>query len=466
MDELCTLGATELARRIRAGEASSQEVVEAHLARIDEVNGYVNAVTVTLADTARAAAAAADAAPAEARSGALHGVPFTIKENIDCVGSPTTNGVPALANALPEADAPVVARMKAAGAIPLGRTNLPEMGARLDTDNPLRGRTRNPWHGGLTPGGSSGGEAAALAVGMTPFGLGNDIGGSLRNPAYCCGIAALKPTVGRVPYVTGLGPELGFAAHLVTEGPMARTVADLRAGLAILAGRHIDDPLSVDAPLEGPRPPAPRAALVKEIPGHTLPAATVAAIERAGRILAGQGWQVVEAQAPELDRVNDIWGKALTVGDFSDMKAVVRPALYDFLESMRRHFDGGAVANDLIHSERRRLRRLWSHFLTEHTVAIGPTWACLPWPIDSDLAPGAAGLRTFIDTVPFITPGNVLGLPAVALPMGVDGGLACGIQIYADLYREDLCLHAAELIEAQVDAPTPIDPVRDAAGSG
>ena len=463
MDELCTLSATELARRIRAGETSSREVVEAHLARIDEVNGYVNAVTVTLADTARVAAEAADAVPVAARSAALHGVPFTIKENIDCVGSPTTNGVPALANALPAADAPIVARMKAAGAIPLGRTNLPELGARLDTDNPLRGRTRNPWHGGLTPGGSSGGEAAALAVGMTPFGLGNDIGGSLRNPAYCCGIAALKPTVGRIPYVSSGGPDLGFSVHLLTDGPMARSVADLRAGLAIMAGRHIDDPLSVDAPLEGPRPERLRAALVKDIPGYTLPAATVREIDRAGRILAAKGWEVVEVEAPELDLVNDIWGKVLTVGGMEDMQPLVRPVVYEMLQSMRPRFRGNSTPNDLIHSERRRLRRVWSHFLTEHTVAIGPTWTCLPWPIDSDLGP--RGIDVLIDTVRFITPGNVLGLPAVALPTGVDGGLATGVQVYADLYREDLCLLAAELIESEVDAPAPIDPVYPAAGS-
>ena len=458
MNELCTKSATELAGMIRAGETSSREVVDTHLERIDKVNGYVNAVTVSLADTARAAADAADETPPAARSGAFHGVPFTIKENIDCVGSPTTQGLPALANALPEADAPIVARMKAAGAIPLGRTNLPELGARLDTDNPLRGRTRNPWNGALTPGGSSGGEAAALAVGMTPFGLGNDIGGSLRNPAYCCGIAALKPTVGRVPYVSSFGPDLGFSVHLLTDGPMARSVADLRAGLAVMAGRHIEDPLSVDAPLEGARPERPCAALVKAIPGYTLPSATLAEIDRAGRILAEQGWQVTEVEAPELDQVNDIWGKVLSVGGFEDAKPMLRPVVYEALEGMRAHFKGASTPNDWLHSERRRLRRVWSRFLTEHTVAIGPTWTCLPWPIDADLAPGT-GHNVLIDTVRFITPGNVLGLPAVALPMGVQGGLATGIQIYADLYREDLCLWAAELIEREVDAVTPIDPV-------
>ena len=272
MNELWRRTAGELAALIRSGEVSSREVVEAHLARIDEVNPTVNAVVNRLDGSALAGADAADAVPLAERTGPLHGVPFTIKENIDCVGSPTTHGVPAFANTLPARDAAIVDRMKKAGGIPLGRTNLPEMGSRLDTDNPLRGRTRNPWNGNLTPGGSSGGEAAALATGMTPFGLGNDIGGSLRNPAYCCGIASLKPTVGRIPLsAVNAGEYGGMANALLTDGPMTRSVADLRLGLSIMAGRDRRDPQSVDAPLTGPIPTRPRAALVTKIPGCELP---------------------------------------------------------------------------------------------------------------------------------------------------------------------------------------------------
>jgi amidase len=302
MTQLYQHTATELAALIRRREVSSREVVQAHLDRISEVNGHVNAITVVLAETALAAADAADGA--ESR-GPLHGVPFTIKENIDCVGSPTTNGIPAFAEAMPAVDAPIVARMKAAGAIPIGRTNMPEMGLRLSTDNPLRGRTRNPWHPSLTAGGSSGGEGAALATGMTPFGLGNDIGGSLRNPAYCCGIASLKPTQGRIPHAGSIEPlDAGMAVQaMLVEGPMARSVADLKLGLSILAGRDIRDPRSVDAPLDGPPMARPRAALVTEISGANIPAATVAAIEMAGATLAAAGWEVEVAQPPEVERV-------------------------------------------------------------------------------------------------------------------------------------------------------------------
>ena len=462
MNELCRRTAGELAALIRSGEVSSREVVQAHLARIDEVNPLVNAVVNRLDDSALAAADAADAVPLAERTGPLHGVPFTIKENIDCVGSPTTNGVPAFANTLPERDAAIVDRMKRAGGIPLGRTNLPEMGSRLDTDNPLRGRTRNPWNGNLTPGGSSGGDAAALATGMTPFGLGNDIGGSLRNPAYCCGIASLKPTVGRIPLAAVNSGEYGGMANaLLTDGPMARSVADLRLGLSILAGRDRRDPQSVDAPLTGPVPQRPRAALVTKIPGCELPAATVSEIERAGRVLADRGWEVEEAEAPELDRVNDIWGKVITYDSdvtFAEMKAVVQPAVYDYLVEMDARFDARSTSNAVIHGERQRLRALWSEWLTGYTVCVGPTWTCTPWPIDSDLDP-ESGMDLLLDTIRFITPGNVLGIPGVALPTGVADGLATGVQVYAELYREDLCLMAAEAIEEECEMPTPIDPV-------
>ena len=460
MNELCTKTAMELAAMIRAGDVASREVVDAHLQRIEEVNGYVNALTLTLADAARTAAIAADSASKADRARPLHGVPFTIKENIDLLGTPTTDGLPAKAEAMPTRNAPIVERMLGAGAIPLGRTNMPELGARLDTDNPLRGRTRNPWNGALTPGGSSGGEGAAIATGMSPLGLGNDIGGSVRNPAYCCGIASLKPSIGRLPFVLSIEPvDMGLPMALLTDGPMARSVADLRQGLAVMAGRHIEDPQSVDAPLTGPLPNPLTAALVTEVPGCILPDATVKAIRHAGAALADQGWRVEEAQPPELERVTEIWGKIVTGAVDVATQEFVQPRVFEYLQRLEGYLAPESMPVNEAHMERRRLRRLWSAFLTRYTVAIGPTWTTLPWPIDADLDSNA-GAKLMVDTIRFITPGNLLGIPAVALPTGVDNGLATGVQIYAELYREDLCLLAAAEIERHCPAPTPIDPVR------
>lgn len=208
MTELWALSALDMAAQIGSGATTSRAVIEAHLARMDAVNPHLNAVVNRMDDQALQAADAADEAVARGETlGPLHGVPFTVKENIDCLGTPTTNGVVALAEAMPTLDAPVVERMRAAGAIPVGRTNLPDFGLRVSTDSSLRGLTRNPWHPGRTAGGSSGGEASAIAAGMSPLGLGNDIGGSLRNPAHCCGIASIKPTVGAqdLPIAVGEG---------------------------------------------------------------------------------------------------------------------------------------------------------------------------------------------------------------------------------------------------------------------
>ncbi len=461
MDRLCKKSASELAELVRSKEASSKEIVEAHFNRIKEVNPDINAITLTLEESALKLADEADSAGEEERKRPFHGVPFTIKENIDFMGTPTTNGIPLLAESMPPRNAPIVDRMLGAGAIPIGRTNLPEMGMRLDTDNPLRGRTFNPWNKALTPGGSSGGEAASIATGMSPFGLGNDIGGSLRNPAYCCGIASLNPSIGRIPFVNSIEGfiDMGISGAFLSDGPMARSVEDLRTGLSIMAGRHIDDPQSVNTPLSGPIPEKPKAALVKEIANFNLPDATKREIDKAGAILSNSGWSIEEVEAPEVERVYEIWGTVLNSGMLDAMpEEVFKPETAAYLHRFAEPFLSNDLNLDQALIERRRLRRLWSAFLTDYQVCIGPTWANLPWPIDTDLDP-EKGIDTLRQSFSFIAPGNCLGLPSVALPMGVDNGIPTGVQIYSELYREDLCLLAAELIQKEAPCPTPIDPV-------
>jgi amidase len=245
--ELWRMSATELAQAISSKQASSQEVIEAHLRRIEAVNTAVNAVTVVLAEQAVEAAKAADRAVADGdHLPPLHGVPFTVKGNIDLVGTPTTHGAKALVGAFPTQDAPVVERLKAAGAIPVGRTNLPTFALRWHTDSELYGLTINPWDRSRTAGASSAGEAAALATGMSPLGLGNDGLGSLRHPAQCCGISVLKPTLGRIPHATSIEPvDAPIGVQLTdVQGPLARRVADLQAALEVLGAPSWRDPWS------------------------------------------------------------------------------------------------------------------------------------------------------------------------------------------------------------------------------
>jgi len=461
-NELWRKSAGELALMIRQHDVSSREVVEAHLDRIGEVNHAVNAITVVLADTALAAA---DAADASEPTGPFHGVPFTIKENIDCTGSATTQGVPALVDALPPIDSPTVTRMKAAGAIPLARTNLPEFGLRISTDNPLRGRTNNVWDPNLTAGGSSGGEAVAIASGMSPIGLGNDIGGSLRNPAFCNGICSLKPTRGRVARADSLPPEdPGLSAQLMAVGgPLARRVADLHTALSVLAGYDPRDPGSVPAALEGP-PPAKRvAALVTEMPGGPIGNNVLDAIATAGKALEDAGWEVVDAAPPELQLVNDLWAYTLSF-DLEFTLPLLAGFLSDeangLLERLIASYPSSTMPAQIANLERHRLERLWAAFFVDHPVVVGPTWANDPFEHDADLDPDT-GVDTSTDRLRFITPGNLLGLPSVCVPTGVTAtGLAAGVQIYADKWREDLALEAAQAVEDRVGIITPTDPRR------
>lgn len=443
---------------IREGTVSSREVVDAHLDRIDAVNERVNAVTVLFADEAREAADSADAADRDSR-GPMHGVPFTVKENIDLVGSATTRGVEVLANEMPTSDAPVTARMKAAGAIPIGRTNMPEMGLRIDTACPLRGRTFNPWAHHLTAGGSSGGEGAALATGMSPLGLGNDIGGSVRNPAYCNGVAALKPTRGRIPRVYTTMPENpGLNGQIMSsEGPMARTIGDVRAALGILNGRDPGDPMSVDVALIGPDTPR-TAALAVSAEGIEVDPVCVDAAHRAANVLAAAGWEITEIAPPELALVTELWSSMMAFDIAASLpmfEQFLSPEVAGMLARAPEFCSDMPVA--FCHTERHRLGRVWSSFFAEHSVMITPAWATRPFEHDRDLEPD--GLELMSRVLPFITPGNILGVPAAAVPTGVVDDLPTGVQIYADLWRDDLALDAAQIVEDALGTITPIDPL-------
>jgi amidase len=470
MREIWQHSAIELAALIAKRQLSSLEVVNAHLARIDTVNPAINAVVRVLADEARAAAGAADRRLAAGETvGPLHGVPFTVKENIDMAGLPTTWGVPALAQAVVPADAPVVERMRAAGAIPIGRTNLPDMALRIHTDSSLHGLTRNPWHAGRTAGGSSGGEAAALATGMTPIGLGNDIGGSLRNPANACGIASIRPSFGRVPDAGYVPTEDHLLAVQLmnVQGPMARRVADVRLGLRILMGAHPRDPWSIDAPFEGPALGRPiRVAVIAEPPGGSTHSAVAATVRRAAQALADAGYVVEDACPPRYEAAIGCWARLL-IGDFESVFAplsqMMGPAAVALVNNFRHAVlplaDAAAWSNLMV--ERDGIARAWSLFMAERPLLLSPTWTQLPFEHGFDAAT-PQGTAASAELMRPVVPANLLGLPSACVPAGRDEatGLPIGVLVTGPRLREDLCLEAAEAIEARLGVATPIDPVR------
>ena len=459
MNQLWQQSATELAALIRQRFASSRELVDAHLRRIAEVNPRVNAITTLLADESLRAADAADRAIAGGTaSGAFHGVPFTVKENIDLAGAPTTLGLRALADTMPAQDAPVVERLRAVGGIPIGHTNCPTLTLRWHTDSERWGATLNPWDASRTPGASSGGEAAALATGMTPLGLGNDGLGSLRWPAQCCGIAVLKPTLGRIPHATSTpGPDtIAIGVQITTvQGPMARRVADLRVAFAALAGPHRRDPWSVPAPLAGPEPARPiGVALVSQPCGDEVSPQVAEGLARAATALADAGYVVEESEPPSIDVAARVLLQMLSTPDVHAMWQEGGAMLPEETHRFLRDFYAAAgdiepVAALRSFGTREALLRTWSEFLEPRPLILGPISTDPPFPAgQADLAPGA--VRHTIRGLRLTLAANALGLPAVVIPVGIGRGLPQAVQLIGPRYREDLCLDAAQELEERL----------------
>jgi amidase len=464
MAELWQQSARELAALFRSGDASATEIVIAHLARIDDVNPSVNAVVRRIDERALADAAAADVARStRTELGPLAGVPFTIKDNIDLAGDLNTHSVDELADFVPDRDAPVVERMKAAGAIPLARTNLPDLGLRIDTDSSLHGRTMNPWDSARTPGGSSGGEGAALATGMSPLGLGNDIGGSLRNPATCCGISSIKPTFGLVPHalVGPMGEETLVEQILAVEGPMARTVADVRMGLATLVGAHPRDPWSVPVQLESRTGPF-RVAVVPDPPGGDTNSDIAALTARSADWLTDAGHRVEIVEASLYQDTLDCWTSIVLGGIALDLEATCARVGEDAATVLETSVEAaGELASleafEQAWTQRHLLIQRWNEFYSSWDAMVTPTWTQLPFVRGLDLAPG--GAERVLQIVRPVLPANVMGSPSVAVPGGVIDDVPVGLLVNGPAWSDVTCLSLAEAIEERNESlATPIDP--------
>lgn len=457
------LDATETASLIRAGKLSAREAVDAHLARLEVVNPKLNAVVRVLAEEARAEALKADEAQAQGKPlGPLHGVPFTTKINVDQKGQPTDNGVVLLKDLVAKEDSPHVAHLRNAGAISIGRTNSPAFAMRATTDNALHGLTLNPWNREVTCGGSSGGAGASLAVGIGAFAQGNDIGGSIRWPSYCNGVAGLRPTIGRVPGFNGTATApRAFAAQLMSvNGPMARSIRDLRLTLAIMSKADSRDPVWVDVPTERPRPPnARRAAVVIE---DSLPPGIKATMRRAARHLQDAGYDVAEATLPSLDRLPELWA-SIGLSEIATLLRPLLPATGDagiqaFIESfwkLRGETDIAAYQAAL--RERETILHQWRALFSDRPVVLLPSCAERSVPVGIDTQ-GEEAVQRLLQAIRYQLSLPVLGLPGVAVPMHSDDGLPDGIQVISPRFREDIALDAAEAIEAREPPVTPIDP--------
>jgi len=451
--------ATQTARAIREGEISCQDAVESAIERLNDVNARVNAVTVDLSDAARAWARTADEIlAADGPLGPLHGVPITIKENTDQAGQANTNGVPAFAENVAAENAPVVDNLLNAGAIVIGRTNTPEFSLRWFTDNPLRGRTENPWKAGFTPGGSSGGAAAAVALGIGAIGHGNDLGGSLRYPAYCCGVTTIRPSLGRIPAYNQTTPEERPPAlqAMSVQGPIAREVKDVRLALAVMAAGDPRDPLWTPAPLTGPKLDNPIRVAVTTAPvGLPCDPAVAAAVDKAAGVLSDAGYAVEAVDPPAVDLAASCWRALLAAETHLTMAPLIREHGSTSINAMFDSFLAAAPEATLgsymdAQRERLRLIRLWARFQAEYPIILSPLSQEPPFPQDDDQS-SAERLRALIDaqTMQYVV--NLLGLPAAAAPTGLHDGCrwACSLsahacaRIYAWTRRRSLRIRSA-----------------------
>ncbi len=465
MEDLWRLPGVELASLIRSKKVSAKEAASSALARLDAVNPQVNAVVDHRPEDVLAQASLIDGRIARGEDpGPLAGVPVTIKANIDQQGFATTNGLKLQRDLIAATSSPVVDNLRKAGAVMLGRTNCPAFSYRWFTTNLLHGDTKNPRDPATTPGGSSGGAGAAVASGIGHIAHGTDIAGSIRYPAYACGVHGLRPTVGRVAAYNAALPERTIGPQIsAVSGPLARTIGDLRVALAAMSAYDVRDPWWVPAPLEGPVMPK-RAALCLRPDGLETVAEVKAAVADAGKRLERAGWTVEEvASTPPLREAAELQTR-LWLGDGyeAQLAAAEREGDPGALACLRGNrakvfpFDAAAFSRAL--TRRATLMREWLQFLETYPVLVMPVSAQLPFPDGLDVRDEASFARVWQAqltqiAVPF------LGLPGLTVSTGLVGRVPVGVQVVAGRFREDLCLLAGEAIEAFGTPPAPIDPV-------
>jgi amidase len=453
MDELIYISATSLAKAIREKRVSSYEVVEAYIHRIELVNPLLNAVVQLTAETALAQAKAADGTLARGEiTGPLHGIPITIKDSFDTKDIISTAGTKGRAAYIPQQDATAVARMRAAGAIVLGKTNLPELSLAYESNNLIYGRTSNPYDLSRTPGGSSGGESAILAAGGSPLGLGTDGFGSIRIPAHFCGIAGLKPTSGRVPF-TGLLPHgFGASARMRHVGPMARYVEDLALTLPILSGVDWRDPATVPMPLDDPRKvqlKGLRIAFYTDNGIQTPTAETIAAVRTAVHAVADACMVVEEARPTGIEQSYELFRDLFAADGGAGVQRLlqvvgtsdIHPFVQQFGEMMRPYAMTTAQFSSLL-VRWDQFRGALLSFIEPYDVILCPVCATPAWPHSSTITEEQFFAGSYCMTY------NLTGWPAVTVRSGTSPeGLPIGVQVVARPWREDVALAVAQHLE-------------------
>lgn len=458
----------EVAEAIANGILSSFEVTKEILKRIKQVNPKLNAYIDVLEEEALNQAKLADELlTKDMLLSPLHGVSVSTKGNIDVKGKLNTNGgVSAYKDRISEGNSAVTINFNKAGCVNVGISNVPEFAYRFFTTNPLFGKTLNPYNEELTPGGSSGGAASAVVSGMCYIAHGNDIGGSIRYPAYCCGAVGLRPTMGRVPK---FDPSSNFkgrefsASYFSVQGPITRNVADARAALEIMSKGHHYDQVWVNTPIYNSNNVPKRIGLVSQIEGIEIDPLIKANILKVGKILEEEGYYVEEITLPRFREAHDKWGDIV----FADKMAMLKDTLYKlgskeikyfFDEWANAHNGGAKTAKDylLALSLRDELRNLYNQILEVYPVIILPESAWLPFKWGDDLKDRDYLEKLILAQMPQLAM-VFLNYPSMNIPTEIakkDGkNYPIGVQLFSSSYREDLCLNIGEIIENKIKLP-------------
>lgn len=450
------LSATSLAARVRERQVSAREATQSVLDRIQDVNPRINALVEIMADEALTAADAADKALTNAAPlGQLHGVPITIKVNVDTAGHATTDGVVSLKDNIAITDSPLVAHLRAAGAIIVGRSNTPAYSLRWFTDNDLHGRTLNPFNAAVTPGGSSGGAAAATATGMGAIAHGNDYGGSIRYPAWACGVVGLRTTAGRIPSYQASAPNRSISLQQMSvQGPLTRTVADARLALKVMAQGSTLDPQWVPAPLDHPDSARPvKAALFRQHPAYPVDPSVQAALDQAVHWLICAGYEVEEVIPPHFEEASALW-RQLVVDDtrrhLSELEChadtASKAALHSVMHGLPA-WDRDEYLEGLV--RRFNIARDWSVFFEKYPVLLMPISWERQFSIDEE-GRGPSRTEQMLRAQSPLLCTAMLGLPGLSVPTGMLHGLPQGVQLVSGRFREDRVLRAGEIIEQAV----------------
>jgi len=451
--------ASEIAKATQDGSLTATEVTEAAIARMEEVNPDLNAVVESLADTARAEAKALD--EMDGARGPLHGVPVTIKINVDQKGHATSNGVTAFKDNIAPDDAPVVRNLKAAGAIVIGRTNTPEFSFRADTDNPLHGRTHNPWGRHISAGGSSGGAGSSVMAGVGALAHGNDIGGSLRFPASANGAVTVKPSLGRVPaYNPSQKAERGLLAQSMSvQGLITRTAADLHLSMPALIAADPRDAFYVPLPWRGaPLEKSIRVAVSRDDFGFGLHSDVATAIDKAASALSDVGYIVEEVEPPLARETGDVGYRTL-LGEVKvmigpDIQKHGSPELNTAFEEYYRQFPPYEGEELLVQmAQRTHYARAWSVFMEDYPLVLSP-FLFKPFFSPARDLEGAEGLQDVLGAAQWSFIMSFLGLPAGCMPTHIadlpTGPQPIGVQIAGQRWREDLIVDAMQAIETVI----------------